>query len=204
MGSCIPRCRLSPETYERIWRDDRARDPGHASSAFKLGSFDLAEEATQDAFATAFEPWPRSGVPGKPAHLARPPPGWPQRRHRSPPLARPSSSAARTRPAFGPSRVPATQRSHCPGAGSRSPARRRRMRSVDDDPPPVASSSPAVTPRSRRMPRLRSPSAPSAACRLTPSPAPTSSPNRPWPSVRVRAKAKIRDARIPYCLPGRD
>jgi len=32
-----------------------------------LGDFDLAEEATQDAFATAAERWPREGVPENPA-----------------------------------------------------------------------------------------------------------------------------------------
>jgi RNA polymerase sigma-70 factor (ECF subfamily) len=31
-----------------------------------LGDFDLAEEATQDAFTTALERWPRDGVPGNP------------------------------------------------------------------------------------------------------------------------------------------
>jgi RNA polymerase sigma-70 factor (ECF subfamily) len=31
-----------------------------------LGDFDLAEEAVQDAFAVALERWPREGVPGKP------------------------------------------------------------------------------------------------------------------------------------------
>jgi RNA polymerase sigma-70 factor, ECF subfamily len=31
-----------------------------------LGDFDLAEEATQDAFATALERWPRDGVPANP------------------------------------------------------------------------------------------------------------------------------------------
>ena len=31
-----------------------------------LGDFDLAEEALQDAFATALETWPRDGVPDQP------------------------------------------------------------------------------------------------------------------------------------------
>jgi RNA polymerase sigma-70 factor, ECF subfamily len=31
-----------------------------------VGDFDLAEEATQEAFATALEQWPREGVPGNP------------------------------------------------------------------------------------------------------------------------------------------
>jgi len=31
-----------------------------------LGDFDLAEEATQEAFAMAADRWPRDGVPGNP------------------------------------------------------------------------------------------------------------------------------------------
>ena len=51
-------------TYEQIWRDDRARIL--ATLIRLLGSFDLAEEATQDAFAAALEAWPRSGIPENP------------------------------------------------------------------------------------------------------------------------------------------
>ena len=35
-----------------------------------LGDFDLAEEAAQEAFATAAERWPREGAPANPAGLA--------------------------------------------------------------------------------------------------------------------------------------
>ena len=35
-----------------------------------LGDFDVAEEALHDAFRAALEQWPRDGVPGEPARLA--------------------------------------------------------------------------------------------------------------------------------------
>ncbi len=50
--------------YEQIWRDERGRVL--ATLIRLLGSFDLAEEATQDAFAAALETWSRGGVPDNP------------------------------------------------------------------------------------------------------------------------------------------
>ena len=47
--------------YEQIWRGERARVL--ATLIRLLGSFDLAEEATQDAFAAALEAWLRTGLP---------------------------------------------------------------------------------------------------------------------------------------------
>ena len=35
-----------------------------------LGDFDLAEEATQEAFAVAAERWPRDGIPANPGGVA--------------------------------------------------------------------------------------------------------------------------------------
>lgn len=52
------------ERYEQIWREERARVL--ATLIRLLGGFDLAEEATQDAFAVALESWPRDGVPANP------------------------------------------------------------------------------------------------------------------------------------------
>lgn len=52
------------EIYEHIWRDERGRVL--ATLIRLLGSFDLAEEATQEAFAVALEAWPRSGMPENP------------------------------------------------------------------------------------------------------------------------------------------
>ena len=62
---------MSEETTERaqqmidaIYRDDSRRIL--ATLIRVLGDFDLAEEALQDAFAAAVEQWPRDGVPAKP------------------------------------------------------------------------------------------------------------------------------------------
>ncbi len=52
------------EQYEAIWREERARVL--ATLIRLLGSFELAEEAVQEAFATALTNWPMSGVPQNP------------------------------------------------------------------------------------------------------------------------------------------
>jgi RNA polymerase sigma-70 factor (ECF subfamily) len=49
---------------EKVYREDSA---GILATLIRLlGSFDLAEEATQEAFATALEQWPRQGKPQNP------------------------------------------------------------------------------------------------------------------------------------------
>jgi RNA polymerase sigma-70 factor, ECF subfamily len=53
------------EALEQIFRDERARVL--ATLIRVLGDFDLAEDALQDALATALEHWPRAGVPDNPA-----------------------------------------------------------------------------------------------------------------------------------------
>src|SRR3954454_18400460 len=50
---------------DRVFRDSWGRVL--ATLIGLLGDFDLAEEATQDAFAVAAERWPRDGVPGNPS-----------------------------------------------------------------------------------------------------------------------------------------
>jgi RNA polymerase sigma-70 factor, ECF subfamily len=50
---------------EQVYREHWGRVL--AATIGYLGDFDLAEEATQDAFATAAERWPREGVPASPA-----------------------------------------------------------------------------------------------------------------------------------------
>jgi RNA polymerase sigma-70 factor (ECF subfamily) len=53
------------ETVERIFREESGRI---IAGLIRLsGSFDLAEEAIQDAFAAAVASWPGSGVPDRPA-----------------------------------------------------------------------------------------------------------------------------------------
>src|SRR3984957_692317 len=49
---------------ERIYREESARIL--ATLIRLLGDFDLAEEATQEAFAVAVEQWPAQGIPGNP------------------------------------------------------------------------------------------------------------------------------------------
>ena len=49
---------------DRIFRDQRGRVL--AALIGFLGDFDLAEEATQDAFAIAAARWPRDGTPSNP------------------------------------------------------------------------------------------------------------------------------------------
>ena len=49
---------------ERLYREERGR--ALATLIRLLGDFDLAEDALQDAFATALEHWPRQGVPSSP------------------------------------------------------------------------------------------------------------------------------------------
>src|ERR1700677_1674227 len=49
------------ETLEQIYRDEWGRIL--ATLIRLLGSFELAEEAAQEAFAVALEQWPRQGAP---------------------------------------------------------------------------------------------------------------------------------------------
>jgi RNA polymerase sigma-70 factor (ECF subfamily) len=61
---CNDGCVEFHEQYEAIWRDERARVL--ATLIRLLGSFELAEEATQEAFAAALASWPKAGVPQNP------------------------------------------------------------------------------------------------------------------------------------------
>src|SRR4051794_5506639 len=53
-----------PAMIEQVFRDEWGRVL--ASLVGFLGDFDLAEEATQEAFAVAAERWPRDGTPDNP------------------------------------------------------------------------------------------------------------------------------------------
>ena len=61
---CNDVCVEFHEQYEQIWRDERARVL--ATLIRLLGSFELAEEAVQEAFTAALASWPNSGVPRNP------------------------------------------------------------------------------------------------------------------------------------------
>ena len=55
---------MTPSVLEQLYRDDFGRII--ASLIRLIGDFGLAEEAAQEAFATAVEQWPREGVPQNP------------------------------------------------------------------------------------------------------------------------------------------
>ncbi|HUH64383.1 MAG TPA: RNA polymerase sigma factor, partial [Terracidiphilus sp.] len=55
---------LSQETLDSIYREEWGRIV--ATLIRLLGSFELAEEATQEAFTAALERWPREGLPANP------------------------------------------------------------------------------------------------------------------------------------------
>jgi RNA polymerase sigma-70 factor, ECF subfamily len=55
---------MTPFELERLYREDFGRII--AILIHLLGDFDLAEEAAQEAFATALEQWPREGTPQNP------------------------------------------------------------------------------------------------------------------------------------------
>jgi len=56
--------RRAREAVETAWREESRRVL--ATLIRLLGDFDLAEEALGDAFAAALEAWPREGIPGNP------------------------------------------------------------------------------------------------------------------------------------------
>ncbi|MGZ5198668.1 MAG: RNA polymerase sigma factor [Telluria sp.] len=55
---------MSPSTLDAVYRSDARRV--FATLVRLLGSFDLAEEALHEAFLAAAEAWPRAGVPANP------------------------------------------------------------------------------------------------------------------------------------------
>ena len=55
---------LSPTEIERVFRQEYGR--ALAVLVRRFGDIDVAEEAVQDAFATAVERWPSAGLPPSP------------------------------------------------------------------------------------------------------------------------------------------
>src|SRR5215469_746227 len=56
---------MPPEEIARVFREEYGR--AVAVLVRRFGDIDLAEEAVQDAFATAIDRWPRTGPPPSPA-----------------------------------------------------------------------------------------------------------------------------------------
>jgi RNA polymerase sigma-70 factor (ECF subfamily) len=55
---------MNPNQVEGLYRNDSRKV--FATSIRLLGDFDLAEEATHEAFAAAMQQWPEQGTPANP------------------------------------------------------------------------------------------------------------------------------------------
>ena len=72
---------ITHSDIELVFRDQYGRAVAVLARVF--GDLDLAEEAVQDAFTTAVERWPESGIPPAPQPAPPPRPRLPCRVYRS-------------------------------------------------------------------------------------------------------------------------